>query len=421
MSNNNLQIRDPLHGVIFMSQQERHIIDSQVFGRLRNIKQVGFADFAFPGATHSRYAHSLGAMHFASQIFDRIFSDSALSELERKRFRQVVRLAALLHDLGHPPLSHTTEMIMPSVGELAGDVASGRRANHEDYTLLLIRESELAELINTHFSDIGLNAEHVARLIQKDFKPSDFYVNNINYGPLLSQIISSEIDADRMDYLLRDSFFCGVNYGKFDSHWLIENLISVIQDGHAYLGLRARAIFAFEDFLLSRYHMFVSVYLHHTPVIMEKMLERFFMDCPKDFTLPAKPEAYIALDDIDLWQALRKSSNQWARRIVRREPYVVLVERCENYHMSSTAAVPVQESITKLMNAGINSIVARSKSVLSHYAGAGACELFVESESLKLVPLEEYSQIFSRYQNPAEFVRIFVDKKDLLKAQKVIA
>lgn len=420
MSNNNLQIRDPLHGVIFISPHERHIIDSQVFQRLRNIKQVGFADFAFPGATHTRYAHSLGAMHFASQIFDRIFSESSLSVLEHKRFRQLVRLAALLHDLGHPPLSHTTEMIMPTLGELSGDFRESRQANHEDYTLLLIRESELGALINTYFSDLELSAEHVARLIQKDFKDSYFYVNNIDYGPVLSQIISSEIDADRMDYLLRDSFFCGVNYGKFDSHWLIENLISVIQDGSAYLGLRARAIFAFEDFLLSRYHMFVSVYLHHTPVIMEKMLERFFIDCPKDFTLPARPEAYIALDDIDLWQALRKSSNEWARRIVRREPYVMLVERCENYHMNSTPLVALQESVLKLAEAGVDTIIARSKSVLSHYVSKRTCELFVQSESLKLVPLQEYSQIFSRYQNPAEFVRIFVDRKDLIEAQKVI-
>ena len=146
---------------------------------------------------------------------------------------------------------------------------------------MLIRESEIAVLINTYFADLELNSEHVARLIQKDFRDNYFCENNINYGPLLSQIISSEIDADRMDYLLRDSFFCGVNYGNFDSHWLIENLICVVQNKNAYLGLRARAIFAFEDFLLSRYHMFVSVYLHHTPVIMEKMLERFFIDCPQ--------------------------------------------------------------------------------------------------------------------------------------------
>ena len=174
MSNNNLQIRDPLHGVIFISPNERHIIDSQVFQRLRNIKQVGFADFAFPGATHTRYAHSLGAMHFASQIFDRIFPAGSLKEAELKRFRQLVRLSALLHDLGHPPLSHTTEILMPTFGELSGDFNGGRQASHEDYTLLLIRESDLSELINTHFADLGLSAEQIAKLFKKILKTAIF-------------------------------------------------------------------------------------------------------------------------------------------------------------------------------------------------------------------------------------------------------
>jgi HD superfamily phosphohydrolase len=409
MSNNNWQIRDPLHGVIFISALERHIIDSPIFQRLRNIKQVGFADFAFPGATHTRYAHSLGAMHVASRIFDRIFSDESLSVFDHKRFRQLVRLAALLHDLGHPPLSHTTEMIMPVLKNLE------RQANHEDYTLLLIRDSELGALINTYFADIGLSSEHVARLLQKDFRDQYFYANNIDYGPVLSQIISSEIDADRMDYLQRDSFFCGVNYGKFDSHWLIENLIKVTRDNKAFLGLRARAIFAFEDFLLSRYHMFVSVYLHHTPVIMEKMLERFFIECPDDFTLPSDPQAYSALDDMNLWHALRQSSNQWARRIVYHEPYVMLAERCESLQVS------LDENAVKLAEKGIDIIVARSKSILSNYAHKHTCELFVESESLNLVSLHEYSQIFTRYEKPVEFVRIFVDRKDLVNAQRIIS
>lgn len=419
MSINSQQIRDPLHGVILIDEPERRVIDSRVFQRLRNIKQVGFADFAFPGATHTRFAHSLGAMYCAAKIFDRVFHEGSLGETEHKRFRMLVRLAALLHDVGHPPLSHTTEMIMPSLDELNGLPPGGRRATHEDYTLKLIRESELTQIINDNFEFANINAAQVAKILQKDFGSSDFMVQGINYGPILSQIISSEIDADRMDYLLRDSLYCGVNYGKFDSHWLMDNLIHVINGNSAYLGLKARAIFAFEDFLLSRYHMFASVYLHHRPVVMEKMLARFFLEA-QAFTLPADVEAYIALDDIDLWMALRQSANPWARRIVRREPYVLLFEQCPSYQPSLCPAQLIDQLSQRLNEAGIRSIVARSRSALSHYAGHHECKLFVESSPNNLVSLEEYSQVFSKYETPLEFVRIFVDQKNLQQARKII-
>jgi HD superfamily phosphohydrolase len=417
---NNLQIRDPIHGVIYINARERDVIDSQIFQRLRNIKQLGFADFAFPGAIHSRFAHSLGAMHVATQIFDRVFFESFLTKLELDRFRQLIRLAALLHDLGHPPLSHTTEKIMPTLNELNGLAPGGRQATHEDYTLKLIRSSELSDIINSNFAYLDINSEHVAKIIEKDFLGNCFYIKNINYGPLLSQIISSEIDCDRMDYLLRDSFYCGVNYGKFDKNWLLENLMSAHHNNAAYLGLRARAIFAFEDFLLSRYHMFVSVYLHHTPVIMEKMLERFFMSNACIFSLPSDTKDYIALNDIDLWQALRLSSNSWAKRITEHKPYVMLLEQCESYQASSSLTLKLEEQKARLEQAGIDVVMARSKGILSHYAGAHVGGLWVASGPGNLVPLEEYAQVFGRYQNPAEFVRIFVDKKDFLEAQKLI-
>jgi HD superfamily phosphohydrolase len=400
---NKLQIRDSLHGVIYISEAERSLIESQVFVRLRTIKQLGFADFAFPGATHTRFAHSLGAMHVASQIFDRIFDENSLSSHDLARFRQIVRLAALLHDVGHPPLSHTTEMIMPVL-------ACGRRATHEDFTLKIIRSSEISELIK---NNCNFNPEHIACLIEKNFTSDYFIINNINYAPVLSQIISSEIDCDRMDYLLRDSLYCGVNYGKFDYNWLLENLIKVERDNYIYLGLRARAIFAFEDFLLSRYHMFVSVYLHHTPVIMEKMLERFFYECPHDFTLPACLDAYLALDDSDLWHVVRHSSNSWAQRIVKQRPYAMLSEYCDSEYS-------LDEHVNKLHKKGINTIVSCSRSILAPEPIKKSAPLWVRSDQGKIILLEEYTKIFTRYQNPVELLRIFVDKTDLQEAQRVI-
>lgn len=414
MSTNHFQIRDPIHGVIFISQEERAVIDSHVFQRLRNIKQVGFADFAFPCATHSRYSHSLGALCVASKIFERVIPKESMLPRDWQRLHQAVRLAALLHDIGHPPLSHTTELLMPPVNKLmTGDAA--RQATHEDYTLKLITDSSLTRVLEENFAAYGLTPRLIANLVKDSYDADFFVVDGVDHAPVMRQIISSEIDADRMDYLLRDSFFCGVNYGKFDKEWLIDNLIGIVKNDQMFLGLKARAIFAFEDFLLSRYHMFVSVYLHHTPVVMEKMLERFFVECPGSFSLPWDIEKYIQLDDADLWQTLKMSNNQWARRIVERRPYLMLDESIGNVsHVNHDAAV------LALQKVGIDVISSQSKSVLSTYRNKIKHPVFVESTQKKTIALEEFSQLFARYQSPAELLRIFVDAKDKERALAII-
>ncbi len=143
------QIRDPIHGVIYVSQEERALIETPAFQRLRTIKQLGFADFAFPSATHSRYSHSLGAMNFAGKMFDRVFSQSSLAQSELSRFRQTVRLAAMFHDVGHPPLSHTTEMLMPPKSKLFSHGSAGK-ACHEDFTIKTIVVVFLLCVIKEH-------------------------------------------------------------------------------------------------------------------------------------------------------------------------------------------------------------------------------------------------------------------------------
>ena len=152
-----VHIRDPIHGTLAVSRREIRVVDHPVFQRLRNIKQLGFADLAFPGATHSRYSHSLGAMHIATRLFDRLFPPGDLPVAERQRFRQAVRLAMLLHDVGHAPLSHTTEMLMPKVAELElGAFTSGaptRIATHEDFTLKMVLDSSLTPVLEELFAE----------------------------------------------------------------------------------------------------------------------------------------------------------------------------------------------------------------------------------------------------------------------------
>src|SRR6267142_937981 len=144
-----MHIRDPIHGAIELTAEERALVDSPQYQRLRNVKQLGFADLAFPGATHTRYAHGLGAMAVATRVFDALAPKLELESGDRDRFRQTLRLAVLFHDLGHAPLSHATERIMPPVAELrvpewARHGGNDRRADHEDYTLKLVLDSGLA-------------------------------------------------------------------------------------------------------------------------------------------------------------------------------------------------------------------------------------------------------------------------------------
>src|SRR5205814_1551345 len=131
---------------------------------------------------------------------------------------------------------------------------------------------------------------------------------------------------DRMDYLLRDSFYSGAAYGRYDHDWLVHNLMTRVDGDAVYLSLSSRAIFAFEDFLLSRYHMFLSVYYHYKSVCYDHMLAAYFRERPGEYVVPTDPEKFVDQDDIHLFSVLRASSSEWARRVVRRQPYRLVVE-----------------------------------------------------------------------------------------------
>ncbi len=402
-------IRDPLYSTIALSRKELQLIDNLAFQRLRNIKQLGFADLAFPGATHSRYCHSLGAMHLATKIFDSIFREISLDKATKAKFRQTVRLSMLFHDLGHAPLSHSTEILMPAVKNLSlpsefSFKKPGSRATHEDYTLKFILDSQLTQAIGQQFDSEGIKPAHIASLI---FEADTKYFTHagLDYTPLLRQIVTSEVDADRMDYLGRDSFYCGVNYGKFDTDWLIDNLVAVEESSSVFMAIRSKATFSFEDFLLSRYHMFVSVYQHHTPIIFDKMLQSYFAKCDEDFSLSADIERYVQVDDVDLWHTLRKSQNEWAKRIVNRRPYYLLDENKYNKHVKSVNHAHLASLLKKHE---IHSFSICSKNVLSKYYGKTRFPLFVVTSTGQQLPLQKYSPLYARYSTSVEISRIFV-------------
>ena len=319
-----LEIRDPIHGPIVVLKEEEPVVMHGFFQRLRNIKQLGLTEYAFPGAVHSRLLHSVGVMHIGERVIAKTLRRYE-NNSEFLRIKETFKLACLLHDVGHAPLSHSTEVAMPSLRELdipegfldLRDASADRRATHEDYTIKAIADSSFTDAFGQVESRFGVERRYIADLVRGMTDSSGYFtLDGIDYFPMLHQLISSELDCDRMDYLLRDSYFCGVSYGSFDIGWLIENIEACPIDGRAYLGISERALLAFDDFLLGRYHMFIMVYFHYRTVCLEQLLVNFFQTSPDEYRLPSDIEDYRSCDDYSLVEALRTSSNRYARRIV---------------------------------------------------------------------------------------------------------
>jgi hypothetical protein len=408
-----MEIRDVIHGSIPVQGSELPIIDSRYFQRLRQIKQLGFAEFSYPSATHNRYIHSLGAMHIATRAFDTIFG-----ERSEPRFRAVVRLAALLHDVGHGPLSHTTEFAMPDVRKLFPNAKRARKATHEDYTLKIIQDSGLTPLLERAGREHGFKPAHVASLIDPSVETGDdfFVEDGVSYQPILQQLISSELDADRMDYLRRDSLHAGVSYGQFDFDWLVGNLTSHVKDGRCLLTLQHRALYSFEDFLISRFHMFLMVYFHYKSVVFDEMLAQYFGSEDCDYSLPADIEKYCDANDAHLYAHLARSRNEWARRITDKRPYRMLVELHSGIPATKTALVEQQRLLARiekdLTARGIRYLSATSTSELSKYFRKPGNPIFVRYDNHYsapgFIPLEQCTDLFQRYSEKRSITRLYV-------------
>lgn len=245
-------IRDPIHGDIFLSPEVRALIDTHSFQRLRYISQLATCHFAFPSATHTRFSHSIGAYHLATTLVRRLneIYPGTMSELDQK----LVCYGALLHDIGHPPFSHMLET--PDV--------FATYASHEEWgkRLLLDEEGDLNQALR---SVVG--KEGIQRLI-------DIMEGRVNL-PALHDIVSSQLDVDRLDYLVRDQHFTGVEVGGFDTSRLFRS-IRLREDGH--LAISRDGLPIVESYLITRWHMYYLVYFHRisvlTQVYITKALQR---------------------------------------------------------------------------------------------------------------------------------------------------
>ncbi|MEZ4472999.1 MAG: phosphohydrolase [bacterium] len=310
------------------------------------------------------------------------------------------------------PPRHTLGLSLFSEAEQA------ERATHEDFTLRFLLDSDLRRVLDAEFGD-GVTPEAIAHLVSGRV-PAVAETSSMGASTgsaLLTQMVSGELDADRMDYLQRDAFFAGVTYGRFDLNWILENLTTHVVDDRAALALGHRAVFAFEDFLLGRYHMFVSVYYHHVPVGFETMLLRFFAEEPEAFTLPADPEAYQQVDDVTLWTALRASRSPWARRITTRSSFRRIFE------LNAEPTHPILPPLLAgLEAAGVRAFLSEDEGVLSKYyraPGEARPSLYVVHDAIgQAVPIQRYARVYERYAQPTRLMRVYVDpdQADLARA-----
>ena len=207
------------------------LIDAAEFQRLRRIKQLGLGLYTYQGAEHSRFTHSLGALHLMTRILDRLANPNLSTE-----DRAAARAAALLHDVGHGPFSHAMEKVLG--------------VHHERMTMLAVTspDTELNATLKSFSAELP---ERIAAIIDGTFKPA-----------ALAQLVSSQLDVDRMDYLLRDSLMTGAKYGLYDLEWII-NALQVDPDADR-IYVTARGLHAVEEYLQARYYMFRQVYFHRT-------------------------------------------------------------------------------------------------------------------------------------------------------------
>ncbi|MFH1722895.1 MAG: HD domain-containing protein [Candidatus Altiarchaeota archaeon] len=267
-------IRDSIHGDITLSDLEVELVDTPAMQRLRNIRQNGLCSYVYPSMTSTRFEHSLGVMHLAGKVGRHLNLKSKNSK--------ALRAAGLLHDVGHAPFSHTSDELL-----------SKRNIFHEEQSARIIQQTEVAKILRRH----GLNPNLIADLVVG--------------GGRMGKILSSEIDVDKMDYLLRDAHYAGVAYGLAD----LERIIESIKLTHSDVVLDAGSLEAVESLLISRGLMYQTVYWHKTKRIAESMLVEAIKHLFSKRKLSLKN--YLSMDDIDLVSKLRASGG-YPKEMMRR-------------------------------------------------------------------------------------------------------
>jgi HD superfamily phosphohydrolase len=421
------EIRCPVHGFITITDWEREIINMPAFQRLRRIRQLAWTDQVYPGAMHSRFEHSLGVLHVASRLFDAIATKSkdtlinehVYTEDGLKRDRTLVRLAALLHDVGHAPFSHAAEdlfrLVDPKDEERlrSGEIKEGEapRFKHESYSAAVIR-THLRDVIENHplNQNLEFTADHIANLLEGN--------SRAGRAVLWREIIAGQLDADRMDYLIRDSLHAGVDYGKFDWRRLVNSVVLVPggKDRGLRLGVEEGGFHAAEGLVLARYFMFTQVYFHKTRVAYDIHIRNALSELVPGGVFPRPTETdldeYLKWDD---WRVLgllaSEKGGDHGRRLSCRDHFR------EVYHTPESPRPEDIHSLDKIRISLGELLQAEETSETSTYK-VGQPDIPVKSEnpSGEIRPLSEYSSVVKGLRSVA-LSRLYCRKEDVDEAR----
>jgi len=295
------EIKDPVHGYVYITEAEKEIIDSYPVQRLHRLRQLAGAEFVYPGANHTRFEHSIGVMYLAGLLSETPSLSQHLSEDEA----QTIRIAALLHDVGHGPFSHVFEHLLVKF----------LKKTHEDMTTWVIRESELRDVINGLGYDPDLIGKLAVGVLNKPGKA------------FIDQMIRSAVDVDKLDFVVRDTYHTGAEYGYVDIFRVI-HMLDILDEN---LAIDLGALSALESFILARIESFKSIYFHRVGRAAQIMIAAAMEEAKDELGLVdfQSPAEYLTLNDYTTWTMLKacERSKSIMENLERRKLLKLVYER----------------------------------------------------------------------------------------------
>jgi hypothetical protein len=403
------EIKDPIHGYVYITEQEKQIIDSYPVQRLRRLRQLAGSEYVYPGANHTRFEHSIGVMHLAS----RVIANPNIARCMTKTEGEMVKIAGLLHDVGHGPFSHVFEHLLDK--EKNGKT-------HEDLTLWLVRNSELKDILKRN----GYNPEEVGKLaVGRLGKPKRAF---------LDQIISSAVDVDKQDFIVRDTYHTGAEYGFIDVFRLIHALDVLGENLAVDLG----ALSALESLMIARIESFKSIYFHRVGRAAQIMLAMAMERANEELKLTSfkTPEEYMAMDDYTVWTMLKKckESSGIIKNLERRKMLKCAYEKTfyekdsmvSNIFGRETSRKQLQTDIAKKARVDDEAVIIDVPTVPSvPYHQSVLTEpmeipAFYKTQRGEKIPqrLSEISRIFETLRGFINILRVYTDEENRKKVEQ---